>query len=109
MKTFFRWWLVGLIAICLTNRSKAQSFEYDIIVYGGATSGGIAAAIQASRLGKSVLLIEPNQRIGGLTTGGLGQTDIGNKQAIGQNHDDIGLFLSKRASGSHPQEVYQEA
>lgn len=55
---------------------------YDIVIYGG-TSGGIAAAIQASRMGKSVLLIEPSQRIGGLTTGGLGATDIGNKIAIG--------------------------
>jgi len=52
------------------------------VVY-GATSGGIAAAIQAKRMGKSVILIEPNLRIGGLTTGGLGQTDIGNKAAIG--------------------------
>ena len=56
--------------------------SYDIVVYGG-TSSGITAAIQSSRLGKKVLLIEPGHRIGGLTTGGLGQTDIGNKQAIG--------------------------
>lgn len=55
---------------------------YDLVVYGG-TSGGIAAAVQAKRMGKSVILIEPSSRIGGLTTGGLGQTDIGNKQAIG--------------------------
>ncbi|MGB3777960.1 MAG: FAD-dependent oxidoreductase [Tunicatimonas sp.] len=60
----------------------SQPTQHDIVIY-GATSGGIAAAIQASRLGKSVLLIEPTERIGGLTTGGLGQTDIGNKQAIG--------------------------
>src|SRR5690606_16064261 len=49
---------------------------YDVVIYGG-TSGGIAAALQCSRMGKSVVLIEPSQRIGGLTTGGLGQTDIG--------------------------------
>ncbi len=55
---------------------------YDIIIY-GASSGGIAAAIQAKRMEKSVLLIEPSSRIGGLTTGGLGATDIGNKSAIG--------------------------
>lgn len=54
----------------------------NVIVYGG-TSAGIAAAIQSSRMGKSVVLIEPTNRIGGLTTGGLGQTDIGNKIAIG--------------------------
>ena len=58
------------------------SLTYDIVIYGG-TSSGIAAAVQAKRMGKSVVVIEPTQRIGGLTTGGLGQTDIGNKAAIG--------------------------
>ncbi len=56
--------------------------QYDIVIYGG-TSAGIAAAIQASRMGNSVVLIELTNRIGGLTTGGLGQTDIGNKMVIG--------------------------
>lgn len=55
---------------------------YDVIIYGG-TSGGLAAALQVKRMGKSVLVIEPGTRVGGLTTGGLGQTDIGNKAAIG--------------------------
>jgi hypothetical protein len=64
---------------CDNNSSQKK---YDLVVYGG-TSGGIAAAIQASRMGKSVVIIEPGSRIGGLTTGGLGQTDIGNKAAIG--------------------------
>lgn len=59
-----------------------ESKEYDLVVYGG-TSAGIASAIQASRMGKSVVLIEPTSRLGGLTTGGLGQTDIGNKHVIG--------------------------
>ena len=54
----------------------------DVIIYGG-TSAGMSAAIQTARLGKSVILIEPGSRPGGLTTGGLGQTDIGNKQVIG--------------------------
>ena len=56
--------------------------SFDLVIYGG-TSGGIATAIQAKRMGKSVIVLEPSARIGGLTTGGLGQTDIGNKQAIG--------------------------
>ena len=34
-------------------------------------------------MGKSVILVEPSSRLGGLTTGGLGQTDIGNKRVIG--------------------------
>ena len=55
---------------------------YDVVVYGG-TSGGIAAAVQAKRMGKSVVLVSPDKHLGGLTTGGLGATDIGNKGAIG--------------------------
>lgn len=69
-----------LFSIFFIFQTSAQS--YDIVIYGG-TSAGVAAAIQASRMNKSVLLIEPSYRLGGLTTGGLGATDIGNKQAIG--------------------------
>lgn len=54
----------------------------DIVIYGG-TSAGIVAGIQAIKLGKTVVVIEPSKREGGLTTGGLGQTDIGNKMVIG--------------------------
>jgi hypothetical protein len=54
----------------------------DIVIYGG-TSGGITAAIQAAREGRTAVLIEPTKFLGGLTTGGLGATDIGNKKAIG--------------------------
>jgi hypothetical protein len=54
----------------------------DIVVYGG-TSGGITAVIQAVREGRTAVLIEPTRFLGGLTTGGLGATDIGNKRAIG--------------------------
>ena len=72
-------WLALLLLACSPQEDVS---DYDLVVY-GATSAGIAAAIQAHRLGKSVLLLHPEQRIGGLTTGGLGQTDIGNKVAIG--------------------------
>lgn len=42
----------------------------------------VIAAVAASRCGKTVLLVEPGKMLGGMTTGGLGKTDIGNKQAI---------------------------
>ena len=54
----------------------------DLVIY-GATPAGIAAAVQARKMGLEPILIEPTSRIGGLTTGGLGQTDIGNKAAFG--------------------------
>ncbi len=56
--------------------------ETDICVYGG-TAGGVIAAVQAHRMGHSVILVSPEARLGGLSSGGLGQTDIGNKRAIG--------------------------
>ena len=63
-------------------RRIGESDEKDIVIY-GATSAGVAAAVQARRMGLEPILIEPTGRIGGLTTGGLGQTDIGNKAAFG--------------------------
>ncbi len=62
--------------------ARGASAAYDIVIYGG-TSGGVASAIQAARMGKTAVIVEPTQFLGGLTTGGLGATDIGNKRAIG--------------------------
>ena len=55
--------------------------EVDVCVYGG-TSAGVIAAYSVKMMGKSVVLVEPGKYLGGLTTGGLGATDIGNKIAI---------------------------
>jgi hypothetical protein len=88
--------LVGILAsfgaTCLgqePKRSSEADIEFsgkvisaDIVVYGG-TSGGVVSAVTAARLGKSVVLIEPTGFLGGMTTGGLGATDIGNKRCIG--------------------------
>ena len=55
--------------------------EVDVLVYGG-TSAGVIAAYTAKRHGKSVVLVEPGRHLGGLSSGGLGYTDIGNKYAV---------------------------
>ena len=62
--------------------SEAPTHTADVVVYGG-TSSGVIAAVKAQRMGKSVLLVEPGRHLGGLSSGGLGATDIGNKAAIG--------------------------
>lgn len=75
---------VCLLAFILTlTRSFAQQIneEVDVCIYGG-TSAGVIAAYTATKLGKTVLLIEPGKHLGGLTAGGLGYTDIGNKYAV---------------------------
>lgn len=55
---------------------------YDIVVYGG-TSAAITAAVEARRQGMTAILISPESRLGGMTTGGLGDTDVGIERAIG--------------------------
>ena len=54
----------------------------DLVIYGG-TPAGISAGIVAAREGVSVLIIEPTKWIGGMVTGGLGRTDVGNEKTIG--------------------------
>jgi FAD dependent oxidoreductase len=74
--------LFVLINLLAPAGRAATAETADVVIYGG-TSSGIVAAIQAKRSGKSVVLIEPSSHLGGLTTGGLGATDIGNKGVIG--------------------------
>jgi hypothetical protein len=70
----------ALTAMIFTMSVRAA--DADLVIYGG-TSAGVAAAIQASRMGKTVVVIEPGTHVGGLTTGGLGWTDSGNKEVVG--------------------------
>lgn len=85
--------ILNTVKFCLLALAVAYSFAScksaneednitDVIVYGG-TSGAITAAIQAKKMGKSVLLISPDTHLGGLSSGGLGWTDTGKKEVIG--------------------------
>ena len=84
--------------------SIAVAEPCDIVIYGG-TSAGVSAAVQARRMGLTVVLISPSRRLGGLTTGGLGQTDIGRKDAIGglarQFYRDIKRYYADDAHWVH--------
>ncbi|TWT84471.1 Xanthan lyase precursor [Planctomycetes bacterium CA13] len=60
----------------------ASTHQYDVVVYGG-TSAGVISAVEAKKLGKSVVIVCPDQHLGGLSAGGLGFTDTGNKATIG--------------------------
>jgi hypothetical protein len=65
-----------------TGGREQAALQADLIVYGG-TSAAITAAVQAVRMGKTVLVVSPDKHLGGLSAGGLGYTDTGNKQVIG--------------------------
>ena len=63
------------------KKALAAESETDICVYGG-TAAGVIAAYTAKMQGKRVLLVEPGRHLGGMTSGGLGYTDIGNKYVV---------------------------
>jgi hypothetical protein len=63
------------------HSQNQKPVQVDVCIY-GATSAGVIAAYTAKKLHQTVLLIEPGKHVGGLTSGGLGFTDIGNKYAV---------------------------
>jgi len=71
-----------LALLASSASSGAQPNQYDLVVYGG-TSAGVAAAVQARRMGRTVVIVGPDKHLGGLSSGGLGFTDTGNKAVIG--------------------------
>lgn len=79
LKTLFYSILI-LFAGCKTQNDS--TYKADIIIYGG-TSAAVIAAAEAVQSGKSVIVVSPDKHLGGLTAGGLGYTDTGNKAVIG--------------------------
>src|SRR5260221_12520727 len=79
-------WTLSLALVPPTSDSsraaEPRQVEVAVVVY-GATAGGVAAAVAASREGKSVVIVEPGRHVGGMVSGGLGATDHGNRAAIG--------------------------
>ena len=61
--------------------NHGEGGNYDLCVYGG-NAAGVTAARAAALEGLSVVVVEPTIRLGGMTAGGLGYTDIGNKQVV---------------------------
>lgn len=66
----------------IRSGEKDKVVEADVCVYGG-TSGGVTAAVQAARMGKKVVLVEPGNHLGGMTSGGLSAVDIGEPRSVG--------------------------
>lgn len=82
---FFILLITGLIGLtgCKESGEKTKPIaSADIIIYGG-TSAAISAAVEAKRSGKSVIVVSPDLHLGGLSSGGLGFTDTGDKSVIG--------------------------
>ncbi len=72
----------------------AAPADYDVVIVGG-TPGGISTAITAARMGHSAVLVEYYNHLGGMTTSGLGKSDITTAGAIGGLWDEfVGRVLA---------------
>jgi hypothetical protein len=74
--------LILLIAALFSCNQDPRMQKADVIIYGG-TSAAVTAAVEVVRSGKTVIMVSPDIHLGGLSSGGLGFTDTGNKETIG--------------------------
>jgi hypothetical protein len=82
MKTIHTRFLVSVLALLTQAASAANPQTADVLVV-AATPGGVAAAVAAARSGSSVILLEESTHVGGIVAGGLTNTDIRKKGAVG--------------------------
>jgi hypothetical protein len=73
---------LAYLGLLVAYGHAADSRKADVVVYGDA-SGGVTAAVQAARMGKSVILVSQYGHLGGMSSSGLGWSDIGNEQILG--------------------------
>ena len=81
ISVFFIFILFACIS-CSTLKREQASLNADIVVYGDAAVG-VAAAVQAARMKRSVILVSQYGHLGGMSSSGLGWTDIGNSDILG--------------------------
>ena len=70
------------LTLLIPTISARASIDADVVIYGG-TPAAITAAVQLKRMGKSAVIVSPDEHLGGLTSSGLGWTDSKNGEAIG--------------------------
>jgi len=73
--------LIFLLLFSASSAGTQSAPQYDLVIYGG-TAAAITAAVQAKRMGKTVVIVSPDKHLGGLSSGGLGFTDTGDKAVI---------------------------
>ena len=74
--------LIFLLLFSASSAGTQSAPQYDLVIYGG-TAAAVTAAVQAKRMGKTVVIVSPDKHLGGLSSGGLGFTDTGDKAVIG--------------------------
>ena len=86
--------MIGTMVLAALAGHAAEGISFDVVVYGH-TCAGVSAAVQATLMDKTTIVVGPDKHLGGLSSGGLGATDIGNKNAIGGLSRDFYRRLGK--------------
>ena len=73
---------LSVFLLVVASVASQPAPTYDVVIYGG-TAAAVTAAVQATVMGKTVVIVSPDRHLGGLSSGGLGFTDTGNKAVIG--------------------------
>ncbi|MES2595324.1 MAG: FAD-dependent oxidoreductase [Verrucomicrobiota bacterium] len=90
-----------LSLLLLTSLAHAEEpIHREVIIYGG-TPAGIMAAIAAARHGHEVGLVELNAHVGGMVSGGLVATDMGDRATVGGLADDFFKRIVKYYTDKH--------
>ncbi len=86
-----------------TPANPPKAYEADVIIY-GASPGGVTAAVQLQRMGKKAIIAEFGNHVGGLTTGGLSATDLGNRNSIAgmanEFYEKVGMLRGFKPSAA---------
>ncbi|MGV3484647.1 MAG: FAD-dependent oxidoreductase [Planctomycetaceae bacterium] len=69
-----RYIVLAVVPMAAVSQRAMADSQADVVVY-GSTPGGVCAAIAAAREGASVILLEPTDHIGAMSTGGLSHCD----------------------------------
>ena len=102
LSTYLACIVLGLLLSCSTESASPASnklpnsrIDADVVIL-GATPAGIVAGVAAKRSGRSVIILEPSNELGGIIVGGLGASDTCRTQGIGSTAREFFIRVGKK-------------
>lgn len=103
MRRFISIAIASMLSVC----AFAQAGSCDVVVYGG-TASGVITAYTAAKEGLNVVLIERTGHVGGLTTSGIGNVDIGWATTVGGYTADFLRTVGAHYGTPHRMQIHLE-
>jgi FAD dependent oxidoreductase len=77
------------------RRRRHSAENFDVVIYGG-SAAGVIAAVQAARMGKSAVIVNPYGFLGGMTSSGLSSADVANPASVSGLARDFFVGIGRR-------------